>query len=56
MNISITLFFIVAFLSYKFGELFTEYMNNHGSKWFTVIGIFIVIIFVFVYLVLKFNG
>ena len=42
-------FFIVAFLSYKFGELFTEYMNKHGSKWFTAIGIFIVIIFVFVY-------
>ena len=49
-------FFIVAFLSYKFGALFTEYMNKHGSKWFTVIGIFIGIIFVFVYLVLKFNG
>ena len=49
-------FFIVAFLSYKFGELFTEYMNNHGSKWFTAIGILIVIIFVFVYLVLKLNG
>ena len=49
-------FFIVAFLSYKFGELFTEYMNKHGSKWFTAIGIFIVIIFLFVYLVLKFNG
>jgi len=49
-------FFIVAFLSYKFGELFTKYMNNHGSKWFTAIGILIVIIFVFVYLVLKFNG
>ena len=49
-------FFIVAFLSYKFGELFTEYMNKHGSKWFTAIGIFIVIIFAFVYLVLKFNG
>ena len=49
-------FFIVAFLSYKFGELFTEYMNKHGSKWFTAIGIFIVIIFIFVYLVLKFNG
>ena len=49
-------FFIVAFLSYKFGELFTEYMNKHGSKWFTAIGIFIVIIFVFVYLVLKFDG
>ena len=49
-------FFIVAFLSYKFGELFTEYLNKHGSKWFTAIGIFIVIIFIFVYLVLKFNG
>ena len=48
-------FFIVAFLSYKYGELFTEYMNNHGSKWFTVIGILLVIVFVFVYLVLKFN-
>ena len=43
-------FFIVAFLSYKFGELFTEYMNKHGSKWSTVIGILIVIIFVFIYL------
>ena len=49
-------FFIVAFLSYKFGELFTEYMNQHGSKWFTVIGILIVIIFVFIYLFLKLNG
>ena len=49
-------FFIVAFLSYRFGELFTEYMNKHGSKWFTVIGILIVIIFVFIYLILKLNG
>ena len=49
-------FFIVAFLSYKFGELFTEYMNKHGSKWFTVIGILIVIIFVIIYLFLKLNG
>jgi membrane protein YqaA with SNARE-associated domain len=49
-------FFIVAFLSYKYGELFTDYMNNHGSKWFTIIGILLVIVFVFVYLVLKFNG
>ena len=48
-------FFIVAFLSYKFGELFTEYMEKHGSKWFTVIGIIIVIIFIFIYLFFKFN-
>ena len=49
-------FFIVAYLSYKFGELFTEYMERHGSKWFTIIGIIIVIIFILIYLFLKFNG
>ena len=48
-------FFIVAFLSYKFGELFTEYMEKYGSKWFTIIGIIIVIIFIIIYLFLKFN-
>jgi len=49
-------FFIVAFLSYKFGELFTEYMEKYGSKWFTIIGINIVIIFIIIYLFFKFNG
>ena len=49
-------FFIVAYLSYKFGELFTEYMEKHGSKWFTIIGIIIVIISIILYLFLKFNG
>ena len=49
-------FFIVAYLSYRFGELFTEYMEKHGSKWFTIIGIIIVIIFSIIYLFLKFNG
>ena len=45
-------FFIVAYLSYKFGQLFTEYMSRYGSKWFTIIGILIVI---FIYLIFKFN-
>ena len=49
-------FFIVAYLSYKFGELFTEFMEKHGSKWFTIIGIIIVIIFIIIYLFFKFNG
>jgi len=49
-------FFIVAYLSFRFGELFTEYMEKHGSKWFTIIGIIIVIIFIIIYLFLKFNG
>jgi membrane protein YqaA with SNARE-associated domain len=49
-------FFIVAYLSYRFGNLFTDYMNKHGSKWFTIIGIILVVIFIFIYLFLKFNG
>ena len=48
-------FFIVAYLSYKFGKLFTDYMEKHGSKWFTIVGIIIVIIFIIIYLFFKFN-
>ena len=48
-------FFIVAYLSYKFGKLFTEYIEKHGSKWFTIVGIIIVIIFIIIYLFFKFN-
>ena len=47
-------FFIVSYLSYKFGDLFTEFMNKHGSKWFTIIGILIVIFGFIIYLILKF--
>ena len=47
-------FFIVSYLSYKFGDLFTQLMEKHGSKWFTIIGIFIVIIGAIIYLISKF--
>lgn len=46
-------FFIVSYLSYKFGDLFNKYMDKHGSKWFTIIGILIVIIGLIIYLILK---
>ena len=46
-------FFIVSYLSYKFGDLFTQFMNDHGSKWFTVIGTLIVIIGLIIYLISK---
>ena len=46
-------FFIVSYLSFKFGDLFTEFMNKHGSKWFTIIGILIVIVGIIVYLIFK---
>ena len=47
-------FFIVSYLSYKFGDLFTQFMNKHGSKWFTIIGILIVTIGIFIFLIFKF--
>ena len=46
-------FFIVSYLSYKFGDLFNEYMDKHGSKWFTIIGMIIVIIGLIIYLTFK---
>ena len=46
-------FFIVCYLSYKFGDLFTQFMNKHGSKWFTIIGILIVIIALIIYFLFK---
>ena len=49
-------FFIVSFLSYKFGSLFTEFMEKHGSKWFTIIGLIIVIIGCIIFLIHKFNA
>ena len=49
-------FFIVAYLSYKFGNLFTEFMEKHGSKWFTIIGILIVIVLGIIFLIFKFNA
>ena len=49
-------FFIVSFLSYKFGSLFTEFMEKHGSKWFTIIGLIIVTIGCIIFLIYKFNA
>ena len=46
-------FFIVSYLSFKFGDLFTNFMDKHGSKWFTIIGILIVIVGIIVYLIFK---
>ena len=41
-------FFIVAYLSFKFGIIFNKFMEKKGSKWFTIIGILIVAILVII--------
>ena len=48
-------FFIVSYLSYKFGDLFNKFMNENGSKWFTITGFLIFIIGLLIYLIFKFN-
>jgi len=48
-------FFLISYLSYKFGELFSEFMEKHGSKWFTVLGLLIILIFFIMLIILKFN-
>ncbi len=48
-------FFFVSYLSYKFGYLFNDFMDKHGSKWFTIIGILIFIIGLIVYIIFKSN-
>ena len=49
-------FFIVSYLSYKFGHLFSQFMEKHGAKWSTIIGMIIVIIGIIIYLISKFYG
>ena len=42
-------FFIVAYLSYKFGDTFSKYMETEASKWFTILGILIISILGLIY-------
>jgi membrane protein YqaA with SNARE-associated domain len=46
-------FFIISYLSYKFGDLFTKFMNQNGSKWFTIVGILIVSAMIIFYIISK---
>ena len=46
-------FFIIDFLCAKFGKVFVNFLEKKGAKWFTVIGIAIVIIATIIYFVLN---
>ena len=46
-------FFIVSYLSYKFGDIFSKFMKTDAAKWFTILGIIIVLIFTLIYFVIK---
>ena len=46
-------FFIVSYLSYKFGDTFNRFMKTNAAKWFTLLGILIVLIFAVIYFIVK---
>ena len=46
-------FFIVAFLSAQFGKKFSSFIEDHGAKWFTIIGLIIVIIATIIYFIFN---
>ena len=46
-------FFIVSYLSFKFGDTFNKFMITHAAKWFTILGLFIVLIVSTIYFVTK---
>jgi membrane protein YqaA with SNARE-associated domain len=46
-------FFIVSYLSFKFGDTFNKFMEEKGGKWFSIIGVLIVIILVTIFFIVK---
>ena len=46
-------FFIVSYLSFKFGDTFNKFMQTEAAKWFTILGILIVVIVGAIYFVTK---
>ena len=46
-------FFIVSYLSFKFGDIFNKFMQTEGAKWFSMLGILIVVIAGATYFVTK---
>ena len=46
-------FFIVSYLSFKFGDTFNKFMQSNAAKWSTILGILIVVIASAIYFVIK---
>jgi membrane protein YqaA with SNARE-associated domain len=47
-------FFIVAYLSYRFGSTFSSFLEKKGALWTTIIGLTIVGLVLIIYLTIKF--
>ena len=46
-------FFVVAYLSFRFGSSFSIFLEKKGALWTSIIGLIIIILFVIMYLIFK---
>ncbi len=46
-------FFVVSYLTYKFGNTFNKYINKYGTKFFIFFGLIIIIFGIILYLIIK---
>ena len=46
-------FFVVSYLSFKFGDTFNKIMEKDATKWFSIFGLIIVAIAVTIYFIIK---
>ena len=46
-------FFVVSYLSYKFGDVFNKFMEKDGTKWFIFAGLIIVTIIIIIYFTIR---
>ena len=46
-------FFVVSYLSFRFGDTFSKFMEKDAAKWFTIAGLIIVAIAITIYFIIK---
>ena len=46
-------FFVVSYLSFKFGDIFSKFMEKDAAKWFSIAGLIIVAIAITIYFIFK---
>ena len=46
-------FFVVSYLSFKFGDIFSKFMEKDAAKWFSIAGLIIVAIAITIYFIIK---
>ena len=46
-------FFVVSYLSFKFGDTFSKFMEKDAAKWFLIAGLIIVAIAITIYFIIK---